>query len=337
MFEGYVPAVLLGTAIGDAMGMPFESYGCQTHEKLDDWKGDFVEGNFHKLEAGRWTDDTEMTLELAKSMLHHKRYLGASAASHYYGWFKGNPTGMGSTTRDALRKFDIYADDKGELWRSTGVDFTDPEKVGSGTAMRAAPIGVMYHDMPEMLRRVARADAYITHAHPEAYAASLAIAATVAGTIRQQLFAGPGDHPWKPVHDFVKRQLLVVDGTLTAKAFRYIEQMLPHGASEQEFADDIAGRFGSAWQCATTAIYCAFRGWRAGFHLGVQLAVKLGGDADTRGAMTGAILGARYGVNKIPLPLRNRVYQGNEIAYMDGQLFNARVSRYGQDMSTDLG
>lgn len=337
MFEKWVPGVLLGCAIGDAMGMPFESYGCEIHPELEKWKGGFGDGNHHKLQAGRWTDDTEMSLELAKSMLLENRYQGKTAASHYHAWIKGNPTGTGSTTRNALAKFDIYADDdKFPLWKRTGEIFDDPEAVGSGTAMRAAPIGVMYFDMPEMLRRVCRADAYITHAHEEAYAASLAVAATVAGAIRIREFSRTSEFTWNHVWHFLERQLMVVDRTLTAKAIKKGALMAREGCTPEEFADDIAGRFGSAWQCTSTAIFCAFRGWQT-FEGALQMAIRLGGDADTRAAITGAILGAKFGIEGIPLPLKNHVFKGNEIAYMDKALFEARVKRDGQDTRSSLG
>lgn len=318
------------------MGMPFESYGCEIHPELANWKGGFVDGNYHKLPAGRWTDDTEMSLELAKSMLVENRYIGRTAASHYHAWMKGNPTGMGSTTRKALKKFDEFQDSRGDLWKQTGERFDDPEAVGSGTAMRAAPIGVMYADMPEMLRRVCRADAYITHRHEEAYAASLAVAATVAGTVRYRQTNEAKTISWKWVADFVDRQMLVVRNTLTARALHEAIDLMTHGGMPEYFADDFAGRFGSAWQCATTAIFCAFRGW-LDFERGIELAVRLGGDADTRGAITGAILGAKFGLEGIPLPLKNHVFKGNELAYMDQELFSARVRRHGQETKTSLG
>src|SRR5512138_2019434 len=95
MALNHVPAVILGTAIGDALGMPFESYDCSVHPMLSKWLGGYVPGNYHKLDAGRWTDDTEMTIELAKSMLEENCYSPEAAGRRYVAWAKGNPTGMG--------------------------------------------------------------------------------------------------------------------------------------------------------------------------------------------------------------------------------------------------
>lgn len=334
MSDLYIPAVISGTAIGDALGMPFESYGCEIHPALKAWKGDFERGS---CRAGRWTDDTEMTIALATSMITEKRYIGRAVAANYHEWINGNPTGTGSTTRSALRKFDVFAEGPG-MWKESGMTFDDPEAVGSGTAMRAAPIGVMYHDMPEMLRRVAKADAFITHRDQEAYAASLAVAAMVAFIVRFQNnnYNSRFDNlEWRYAADFLTKQLMVVSDTLTAKAIGRAIDGAKSGHLPEEFADNVAGRFGCAWQCTSTAIFCAFRGWHD-FESGVQMAVRLGGDTDTRAAITGAILGAKFGVARIPPHLHMQVYKANELANMDKALFESRIDR-GHVAKTDLG
>ena len=72
------------------------------------------------------------------------------------------------------------------------------------------------------------------------------------------------------------------------------------------------------------------------FEGGIEMAIRLGGDTDTRAAITGAILGAKFGFDGVPLMLKNHVYQGTELSYLDRELFNSRVSREGQDTKTSL-
>src|SRR5262249_37448630 len=151
------PAALLGLAIGDALGMPFEKPRDEVDPRLASWDGSFIAGEWknrvsHNLKGnvpmpylppGHWTDDTEMAIALAKSLIHCGKYDGDFTAGQYLAWARNTPHGMGTSTRKAMQK--IAA---GVSHRDSGTRFAAHEQVGNGTAMRVAPLAVFYSDSP---------------------------------------------------------------------------------------------------------------------------------------------------------------------------------------------
>ena len=306
-------AVLVGQAIGDALGMPFEKLGDEVHPDLATWTGDYRPGTWHKLPAGHWTDDTEMAECLALSLIHCNGFDGADVARRYLAWSQATPHGMGGTTRTAC---DALA--RGTSWQHSGVSFDDPDKVGSAPPMRAAPIGAYFLNESAILN-VCRQDAYITHAHPEGIDASFAVAFIV----RLMLQDVRPTEALRFVLDAIKRdsvQYRKGKTTLVEARLRNVllALSLSPRATPELFVSEVAGRRGNAWQITTSAIYCALGA--DNFRDGVIAAVKLGGDADTRGAIAGAILGARFGLEGIPDEYKTGLLRFDDLVRLDAEL-----------------
>jgi len=249
------PAVLTGLAVGDALGMPFERSADRIDPKLATWDGSMLPGTWHKLPAGFFTDDTEMSVALAESLIEHRGYYPADAARRYLIWAQGTPHGMGGTTRKAM---DALA--KGTSWTESGVTFAtgDEARIGNGTAMRIAPIGVAFNGetQMEMLEKAASDDAYITHAHVEAVAASFAIAFTVDACLRKRL---SGKELLLHASRASRRTADSNGAGPALKVCLAIDQALAFhdaGASPAEVIAQI-GRNGNAIQTVATALYCA--------------------------------------------------------------------------------
>lgn len=311
-----VPAVLLGCAIGDALGMPFEMRGNKIHPELKGWDGELRAGKHHELPAGHYTDDTEMSIALANSLVANGKWDREATAANYLAWSQDTPHGMGGTVRAAMRHLKEWAGEEGadgRMFSGQHAKNQSAEEVGSGTVMRCAPIGVFFAGETDMIRVVCKSDAYITHAHPEAYAASLAVASLIAGIILEK-----GDRGNSLT--FMYEQLCVVDpDSLTRKA---LPAATGHQYLPEDFVTRVGGRFGNAWQIATSAISCAYRYW-SNFEKGVQEAVRLGGDTDTRAAVTGAILGAVHGIEGMPTKYSEHVLHHASLRALDNQLHQA--------------
>ena len=307
------PAVLVGQAIGDALGMPFEKLGDEVHPDLAAWTGAYQPGTWHKLPAGHWTDDTEMAECLATSLLACNGFDGRDVARRYLAWSQATPHGMGGTTRAAMEKLASGTD-----WRRSGIAFDDPNKVGSAPPMRAAPIGVYsigaYFSTEASILNVCCQDAYITHADPEGVAASFAVALSVHLALQG---TEPAD-VMALVLAAIARAKLVSQPTCVERGLSSALAALERGYSPEQFTRECAGRRGNAWQITATAIYCAL--WAPNFRDGVIAAVKLGGDADTRGAIAGAILGARFGLEGIPDEYKRGLLQFEELRQLDQRL-----------------
>jgi ADP-ribosyl-[dinitrogen reductase] hydrolase len=282
-------AVMVGLAVGDALGMPFERSRDAVHKDLPGWGGKYRPGTYHKLPAGHWTDDTEMATALAESLIAHEGYVVEDAAKRYLAWAQDTPHGMGRTTRNAMAALA-----NGVPPSQSGVTFENPLTVGNGTAMRVAPLGVWYRESPDLLAVRSAEDAAITHQGPEAAAGSLAIAWAVkeslSGTRSYRLFEAVLER-LAPAEGPTYVQTLVYG--LTEDAYHLMKGLVPPPEVIRRI-----GRFGNVSQTVATALFCA--AWAADFEQGVCTAIRGGGDTDTRGAITGAILGARFGLEGIP-------------------------------------
>lgn len=277
-------AVMVGLAIGDALGMPYETLDETVHDGLATWDGSFQPGTFHNLPRGHFTDDTEMATCLAESLVANHGFVGEDVAARYLRWSQGTPHGMGGTTRSAMRA--LHA---GASWENSGVVFVNPEEVGSGPAMRCAPLGAQRARTvtEQWLPAVCFLDAAITHVHPEAYASSMAIAMAV------NLAAD--DWPPSPIIIKVLAALCNMHDGESTLVYQELKRVRDAIQSGKPFTTSCRG---NARSITSSAIYCALS--TRSFRDGVVAAVKLGGDADTRGAIAGAILGARFGLEGIP-------------------------------------
>lgn len=317
------PAVLTGLAIGDALGMPFESNTDKVHPGLATWYGTYEPGTYHKLPAGHWTDDTEMAVALTHSLLETKGvYDGARTAAQYLAWMEGTPHGSGGTTRQAMQNLKNGAD-----WEHSGVHLPVPEEVGSGPPMRIAPLGVVLRafERPEPLQLLHDAirDAAITHVSNEAYAASGAVAFAVSDMLSNP--QQPGAHWAASQMGSVLSYLTMAPGLSGTRLREVLLQTIPwlkKGRRPEGVIEEL-GRRGNVLQLVPTALYCAFSAFS--FAEGVQAAVRGGGDTDTRGAITGAILGARFGYEGIPIYYKtNGLLQLDLIRELDTKLLDLR-------------
>lgn len=308
------PAVLVGQGIGDALGLPFEVLADDVHPDLATWDGTYRPCERLQLPAGHASDDTEMAECLASSLVACHGFDGADVAGRYLAWSRATPHGMGGTTRLAMEALA-----SGATWRHSGVTFDDPNKVGSAPPMRAAPIGA-YYVTESAIFNACRQDAYITHADPEGVAASFAVAMTV----ELMLWGAVPDTALSLVLEALHRAMIVNKPTLVERALHQVRVMLARGhVSPELFAQECAGRRGNAWQITATAIYCALHA--RSFREGVIDAVKLGGDSDTRGAIAGAILGARFGLEGIPDEYKAGLHRFDDLARLDHELRNLRT------------
>lgn len=336
------PAILVGGAIGDALGMPYETLDETVHPGLAAWDGSFQPGTFHKLPAGHYTDDTEMMECLATSIVTHGVYHPDDAAARYLLWAQGTPHGMGGTTKQACAALA-----RGIDWRWSGVTFDDPNAVGSAPPMRAAPLGVLDRFLPKdsslsridaryrFIMEACNQDARITHNSVEGVAASAAVAYAVSSALLG----------WAPdqILNVVIRQLERLSSTKVQLDVNYVRKIREMQLSFNEqlrvrgvtIPDDPCTRIswtlnqyafsrrGNARSITATALFCALTA--NNFRDGVVAAVKFGGDADTRGAIAGAILGARFGLEGIPDEYKAGVKDFERFAALDRQLVAGRA------------
>jgi ADP-ribosylglycohydrolase len=282
---------LLGTFIGDALGMPFEG---QTHHEIAvQWNADYPMLDA-RLGKGTYTDDTQMTIALAESLTHCGKFNGRDAAQRFLTNYQPD-RGYGMGTRSVLQTLKI-----GTPWDQAASVIYPEGSFGNGAAMRVAPVGLFYRNDPQQLRQAAENSAAITHTHPlgKEGAAVQAMAVALAANSDPDNFDPP--RFIQQLTDFARED-----------RFPFPEQIaaLAKLLKEDPALDEVADRLGNdvrAHHSVPTAIYMFLsRPWS--FKEAVAHAVLLGGDTDTIAAMTGAIAGAFLGIESIPTEWMNEL------------------------------
>ena len=167
-------ACLLGQVIGDSLGALVEFKDADEIARL--FPGgvrELADGGVYHTIAGQPTDDSEMALALARSLVGERAFQPEKILEKYREWLQTRPVDIGATTERGL----------------LGLHTTDSES--NGSMMRVSPIGVWAAGDPARAAEAARADSALTHKNPlcvEACAGyAAAIAAGVAGASREAM------------------------------------------------------------------------------------------------------------------------------------------------------
>jgi len=303
-------ATLVGCAIGDALGNPFEMK-LANYEPLEKWGGNFIEGGtFWWGQPGQYTDDTLMSIALGSSLVEFQGFNPEDVGQKYLAWMEsGNTRGIGGTTAKALTRLKL-----GATVFESGVTLNPDGTAcgGNGTAMRASPIGLVYrHDLPKLME-VAIHDAVITHKSLEPKVGSVAVALGTA--LLAERFAGPKDLLTEV--SFVLSDSLVKDKILQA-AFFIEQETDPMEALAQ------IGTAGYVPETVGAAFYCL--GATQSFQDAVIMAVKGGGDTDTTAAIVGAMAGTWYGLEGIPQEYKDEVENFQLLQDLTDELINIEL------------
>ncbi len=286
---------LLGLAVGDALGGPIENAGPGELGGVAEMTGGGPDG----LRPGQGTGDTLMALSLATSLVEVGGYDPDAALRSYVNWYRGDPPGMSGHMRQVLGGVDGGTDS----YRATSaVHFDGGVTSGNGAVMRVTPIGVAFAGRDEALRDATVADAALTHFDPLAGKVALLHNQVLSWV----LTGGP-----QRAYEELKNPEWLDD--------RVEDLVIPAVAGVMGYAVALSREEpGSA--LATSAISLAAFFNADDFEKGLVWAVNLGGDADTNGAVAGALLGARLGAAAIPARWLDALERREEIEVLGRQL-----------------
>ncbi len=284
-----IEGCILGTAVGDAMGLACEGLSRARQLKF------FPELSGYRLLLGRGlcSDDTEHTVMLAQSLIESgggdldrvTHRFGSRFARRLRWWLLAAPAGIGFATLRAIVKLWI-----GFPPRASGVF-----SAGNGPAMRVALIGVCHGGDPDRMRALVRAATRITHTDPKAEFGALAVALaahlSAAGTT-----ITPADYAGrlKELLGGDAREFLgMIDGVAGSLA---AGETTAHYAAAIGCGGGVSGYVYHTVPVALHAWMCHPNDYRAA----VLETIRLGGDTDTTAAVVGALVGARAGKEGIP-------------------------------------
>jgi ADP-ribosylglycohydrolase len=282
---------MLGQLAGDSLGglVEFEN---ATHIRRTHPGGVrlLVDGGHWQTIAGQPTDDSEMALALARSIVNHGGYDPEEAARAYAWWYESGPfdIGMATTTAVSAAAAALRA---GQSAAEAARTAAGRETQANGALMRVSPLGILGGAAGEgKAAQWAQQDALLTHPNPVCQAANTVFAEALAFAIRT------GSNP-QQVYGFA---LELANST---ESLQSVTEAIIKAASMPP--DDYSKHKG--W--VLIALQNAF--WQLlhaeGLEEGVVSTVASGGDTDTNAAITGALLGAVHGRSAIPTQWLDRI------------------------------
>lgn len=272
---------LLGQLTGDALGSAVEFRdSSEIAERYPEGVRTLRDGGTWNLIAGQPTDDSEMALALARSLVAAGRFDARLVADAYVRWLRSEPFDIGHTTSSGLEAI------------SAGRRATSGSQA-NGALMRISPAGMFAAGDPALAAGVAAKDALLTHPHPVCQSANAAYAAAIAVGIA----GGDSEDMWQAAHEHA------ASGSTYRSGAAPVRDRLEaaRGAPPEEFQNQMG------W--VLTAFQNAFFHLLSGEALedAVVRTVGCGGDTDTNAAIAGALLGARQGESSIPVQWRDAV------------------------------
>jgi ADP-ribosylglycohydrolase len=298
---------LLGLAAGDAVGTTLEFKRPGTFTPINDMVG----GGPFRLKPGQWTDDTSMALCLAESLIEQNGFVPTDQLEKYLQWYRnghlssrGRCFDIGNTVRAALAQFE----QTGEPYCGS----TDPKTAGNGSIMRLAPVPLFFARNPKDAIEKSADSSRTTHGARSAVDACRYLAALLVGAIngvsREELLSSR----YSPIPGYWQENPLVEEiDQIAAGSFKHRQPPEIKGTGYV-----VASLEAALWAFARTD----------SFQEGCLLAVNLGDDADTTGAVYGQLAGAFYGEQGIPKSWRDQLAYRELIESFAEQLFTLAQS-----------
>lgn len=257
-------------------------------------------GGKFQLEPGQWTDDTSLALCIASSLIATGSFDLRDQLERFLRWrdagefsSTGKCFGIGQQTLRALLDYNR----SGQLTRKASSTW----RSGNGSLMRLAPIPLVFAGDLDLAGRASAASSITTHPLVECREACAAYGRLIAGAV-----CG-----WSKVQLLDESRALV--GAVSAPA---VQQVLA-GSYLGKSRDEISST-GYVVDTMEAALWAFMR--TDDFRSGALLAVNLGHDSDTVGAVYGQLAGAHYGFTGIPAEWREQLYELDLIVDIAEQL-----------------
>lgn len=293
--------VLLGTAVGDALGVHYE-FGTPPHA-LE--KAEMLGGGLGNFDPGEWSDDTSMAVVIAEAISCGGDATSESTldkiADGFVRWMRSDPPDAGTQTAAVLTQVMRRLDDDESgvsricLEEALIYSLSHPHSAGNGALMRTAPVALAHLHDRDRLARAARQVAQLTHADPLAGdSCVLWCEAVRVAVLERRIDIAAGLDLLPARHDqwssWVEEAIRPDDhGGIPGRRFS------PNGYTV------------TAFQAAAAAVTHG-EAYPNPFEEGLHAAVRIGDDTDTVAAIAGALLGACHGARAVPKDWVSKVH-----------------------------
>ena len=290
--------VLVGGAVGDALGAGYEFAGAPAPEDVTMLRGRLTGGP-----PGHWTDDTEMALCIAQVAARGVPLDGPpglhEVGQRFLDWFAADPADVGIQTRSVLSGARGPAD----LAASAAAYARDHERsAGNGSLMRTGPVALAHLGDGARLQAAASAISALTHDDPLACDACVLWCCAIDQAVRSGRLDGP------------RCGLVHLPDDRRAFWAGIIEEA--ETTDPGTFRPN--GFVATALQAAWAAIHSTKSSTgRRHIDMALRAAVAIGDDTDTVASIAGALLGARWGAAAVPFAWRRRLGGWPGLAHAD--------------------
>ena len=296
---------LWGQAIGDALGLGTEFMS--RDEVLHNYPDGLSEYSQFGEEYGRWTDDTDMMLCIARAIIADNDIKPETVAHNFKEWYKHSPADIGETTARVLSLY-LYEYEESPfeiarmVWERSGRN-----NAANGGVMRTSVVGLWNEDVAGNAEKICR----LTHADPRCIGSCVIISELINSLV------------WQDAELSYEKLLQIGD--------RYDSRIKPYLATSrngllEDFELDDKQTMGYTLKTMGCAIWCLFHA--NSFKEGLLKVVNAGGDADTNAAVTCAVLGAKYGKKGIPEYYIQNLKRKDEYEEIIRQLTDILVEKF---------
>ncbi len=297
-----IAGVMLGTAVGDALGVPYE-YSTPPGPNQD---AEMLGGGLGNFAPGEWSDDTSMAVAVARvaatgADLRSPQALDAIAEG-FLDWYDHGPADIGNQTRSVLsgtrRRFDRGDGSASQVMTEEAQKYArhHAHSAGNGAVMRTAAVAWAHLDDREACAGAAQAIALLTHADPLAAESCVLWSEAIRVAIVEaeiRLDAGL---------DLIPEERRAAWAAWLSDAMSPTREPVPG----RRFTPN--GYTVTAVQAAVAAITLTPSTDASHLAAALHAAVRIGNDTDTVAAIAGGLLGARWGASAVPADWRAAVH-----------------------------
>ena len=280
-----IQSLIFGQAIGDALGLASEF---MTKEEVKRFYPngicvyeDIIQDRHRSLwQKGAWTDDTDQMLCILDSIIENKAIDLADIAKRFVLWKQTNGIGIGRHTLNVLSIGDYveHPFKASELIWS----MSRKQSAANGAIMRTAILGCWnYTDWKEVKSNTENV-CKLTHYDPRCVGSCVIITYIV--------------HRYLTNQEILKSDILRITDEYDSRIIEYVE--LAYQNNIEALRLDEQGKIGYTLKTMSAALWAY--NYSTDFYSGLRTIIEQGGDADTNGAITGALLGLKFGLNTIP-------------------------------------
>ena len=321
---------MLGVAIGDTLGQPFEGMlRKEIYSTFEDFEK-FISNNRKFFTT--YTDDTQLTIHTAKALIQGNGFNIENFIREYVLWLEDPPIGPGYGCISSIRKLKY-----GVPWKQASSN-----SGGNGTVMRIAPIGLFYSNNLIELKSSAIKSSIITHSHSAASAGAIIIARAIAFLIDKtpetgfsideffdviiSSISGSQEEIWEEFIEILNKLKSNLDMPIEAGLIKFSQT----GVKSPYFIEQYLGQaFVHPYTISTVvcSIFIFLKSLSSFQECIFELATA-GGDSDTVGAIGGSLAGVYFGYKNIPSDLAKMVKNYKNILKLSEELYLKFTKRF---------